>query len=138
MKWYKAGVQRMGFQVEDIVSSGEWARRRRQTLDFTRVDLANQMGCSPEKIKKVERDGYGGVYGELYRRYQIPSYLEPPPDKHEDAMPSISSNDIIPRSTGDPLPCWPKTSETVTKRQIDIAMTKNEAGRDYHHIQPQY
>ena len=33
--------------------------------------------------KKYE---YGGVYGELYRRYRIPSYRELPAAKYDDAI----------------------------------------------------
>ncbi|MFW6042692.1 MAG: phage antirepressor N-terminal domain-containing protein [Chloroflexota bacterium] len=36
--------------------------------------------------KRTKRNEYGGVYGELYRRYSINSYKELPADKYEDAM----------------------------------------------------
>jgi HAMP domain-containing protein len=36
--------------------------------------------------KRSKRNEYGGVYGELYRRYRIPSYRELPAAKFEDAM----------------------------------------------------
>jgi hypothetical protein len=36
--------------------------------------------------KRSKKNEYGGVYGELYRRYGINSYKELPADKFEDAM----------------------------------------------------
>ncbi len=36
--------------------------------------------------KRSKRNEYGGVYGELYRRYRIPSYRELPAAKFDDAM----------------------------------------------------
>ena len=41
---------------------------------------------SHELGKKSRRNEYGGVYGELYRRYGINSYKNVPKDKYEDAM----------------------------------------------------
>ena len=41
---------------------------------------------SHELGKKSRRNEYGGVYGELYRRYAINSYKNLPKDKYEDAM----------------------------------------------------
>jgi len=43
-------------QMEDFVSFGEWVRRRRKMLDFTRVALADLVACSADMIKKIERD----------------------------------------------------------------------------------
>lgn len=42
--------------------------------------IAMEMG------KQSKRNEYGGVYGELYRRYQIPEYRMLPASKFEDAM----------------------------------------------------
>ena len=39
-----------------IVSFGEWTQKRRDYLGLTRASLANQVGCSPITIKKIERD----------------------------------------------------------------------------------
>ena len=36
--------------------------------------------------KQTKRNEYGGVYGELYRRYRIPSYRELPASQFEDAI----------------------------------------------------
>lgn len=36
--------------------------------------------------KASGRNEYGGVYGELYRRYEIPTYRELPANKYEDAI----------------------------------------------------
>jgi len=36
--------------------------------------------------KQTGRNEYGGVYGELYRRYRIPTYRELPAAKYEDAI----------------------------------------------------
>jgi len=43
-------------QTEEFVSFGEWVRRRRKMLDFTRVALADLVACSADMIKKIERD----------------------------------------------------------------------------------
>jgi hypothetical protein len=42
---------------------------------------------------------YGGVYGELYRRYQIPGYRELPAGKYEDAIGWL--NEWLQSITGD-------------------------------------
>jgi len=42
--------------MEEFVSFGEWVRRRRKMLDFTRVALADLVACSAGMIKKIERD----------------------------------------------------------------------------------
>jgi len=36
--------------------------------------------------KATGRNEYGGVYGELYRRYEVPAYRELPANKYDDAM----------------------------------------------------
>jgi len=36
--------------------------------------------------KASGRNEYGGVYGELYRRYEVPSYRELPAAKYDDVM----------------------------------------------------
>jgi hypothetical protein len=36
--------------------------------------------------KRSKRNEYGGVYGELYRRYRIPTYRELPVSKYDDAI----------------------------------------------------
>lgn len=36
--------------------------------------------------KQTGRNEYGGVYGELYRRYRIPTYRELPVAKYDDAI----------------------------------------------------
>ena len=40
----------------EISSFGDWVRRRRKALDLTREELARQVGCASETIKKIERD----------------------------------------------------------------------------------
>jgi len=42
--------------MDDITSFGYWLRRRRKTLDLTQATLAQQVGCSTDTIKKIERD----------------------------------------------------------------------------------
>jgi predicted ATPase/transcriptional regulator with XRE-family HTH domain len=37
-------------------SFGYWVRRQRKALDLTRVELASQVNCATETIKKIERD----------------------------------------------------------------------------------
>ncbi len=43
-------------EMNDIVSFGEWVRRRRNALDLTQAGLARQVGCATVTIKKIERD----------------------------------------------------------------------------------
>jgi transcriptional regulator with XRE-family HTH domain len=42
--------------MERTSSFGYWLRRRRKALDLTQEDLARQVGCSAETIKKIETD----------------------------------------------------------------------------------
>jgi predicted ATPase/transcriptional regulator with XRE-family HTH domain len=42
--------------MEEVYSFGYWVMRRRKALDLTRAGLALQVSCSPETIKKIERD----------------------------------------------------------------------------------
>jgi predicted ATPase/transcriptional regulator with XRE-family HTH domain len=42
--------------LTEIVSFGEWLQKRRNQLGMTRKALAQQVGCSPVTIKKIERD----------------------------------------------------------------------------------
>lgn len=38
------------------ISFGYWVQQRRMVLDLTRPELARRVSCSPETIKKIERD----------------------------------------------------------------------------------
>ena len=40
----------------DTVSFGEWVQRRRNQLRYSRTALAKLVMCSPDMIKKIERD----------------------------------------------------------------------------------
>lgn len=42
--------------MEEVYSFGYWVMRRRKALDLTRAGLAQRVSCSPETIKKIERD----------------------------------------------------------------------------------
>lgn len=42
--------------MEETYSFGYWVMRRRKALDLTRAGLAHKVSCSPETIKKIERD----------------------------------------------------------------------------------
>ncbi len=42
--------------VETLDSFGEWLRQRRETLDLTRVELAQRAGCSVSTLRKIETD----------------------------------------------------------------------------------
>ena len=44
------------FEANSIDSFGQWVRKRRDALGFTRPGLATRVGCSPVTIKKIERD----------------------------------------------------------------------------------
>lgn len=43
-------------ETNDIVSFGYWLQQRRLALGFTRPALAQRVHCSPDTIKKIERD----------------------------------------------------------------------------------
>src|SRR5215212_3266303 len=45
-----------GDTMERTSSFGYWLRRRRKALDLTQEDLAQQVACSVETIKKIETD----------------------------------------------------------------------------------
>jgi hypothetical protein len=53
-----------------------------QATDVSQAVKAVAMALS----KASGRNEYGGVYGELYRRYEVPSYRELPASKYEDVM----------------------------------------------------
>ena len=40
----------------EIAPFGEWVQKRRNQLGLSRNGLAQQVGCSPVTIKKIERD----------------------------------------------------------------------------------
>jgi transcriptional regulator with XRE-family HTH domain len=40
----------------NVVSFGDWIRRRRKTLDLTRKELAQRANCSLSAISKIEAD----------------------------------------------------------------------------------
>ena len=42
--------------MDENYSFGYWVLRRRKALDLTRDELARQVGCAAETIKKIERD----------------------------------------------------------------------------------
>jgi predicted ATPase/DNA-binding XRE family transcriptional regulator len=43
-------------ETDGVHSFGDWVRRRREALGLTRPSLAQDVGCSPVTIKKIERD----------------------------------------------------------------------------------
>lgn len=53
--WYNIRYS-WGTIVEEVYSFGYWVLRRRKALDLTRARLAQLVSCSPETIKKIERD----------------------------------------------------------------------------------
>jgi predicted ATPase/transcriptional regulator with XRE-family HTH domain/Tfp pilus assembly protein PilF len=42
--------------LDETFSLGRWVRRRRKALDLTQADLAGQVGCSAEFLRKIEAD----------------------------------------------------------------------------------
>src|SRR5262245_2555112 len=42
--------------MEESASFGAWIRRRRKALDLTQEALAQQIGCAPGTIRKIETD----------------------------------------------------------------------------------
>ncbi|MEM7334832.1 MAG: AAA family ATPase [Chloroflexota bacterium] len=67
--------------MTDIVSFGEWVKRRRKLLDLTRNGLAERVGCSPVTINKIERDERrpSVEIAEL-----LAEHLQIPPDQQEE------------------------------------------------------
>jgi len=53
-----------------------------QAVDVSQAVKAVAMALS----KASGRNEYGGVYGELYRRFEVPSYRELPASKYDDVM----------------------------------------------------
>ncbi len=45
----------MGRQTEGVVSFGEWAKQRRQTLALTQAALAARIGCAVATLQKIEQ-----------------------------------------------------------------------------------
>jgi hypothetical protein len=61
------------------------------TSRFITAKQASQISQAVKAIalemgKGTKKNEYGGVYGELYRRYEIPEYRMLPASKFEDAM----------------------------------------------------
>jgi predicted ATPase/transcriptional regulator with XRE-family HTH domain len=42
--------------MDETLSVGHWIRRRRKALDLTQAELAAQLGCSAELLRKIEAD----------------------------------------------------------------------------------
>src|SRR5215213_10285993 len=42
--------------MSDIISLGQWIKRRRKASDLTQDELAQRVGCSLETIRKIEAD----------------------------------------------------------------------------------
>jgi hypothetical protein len=64
----------------DRYISNTQASRISQAVKAVAMELSKQSG----------RNEYGGVYGELYRKYEVASYRELPESKYEDAMSWLS------------------------------------------------
>lgn len=64
----------------DRYISNTQASRISQAVKAVAMELSKQSG----------RNEYGGVYGELYRKYEVASYRELPESKYEDAMTWLS------------------------------------------------
>jgi hypothetical protein len=69
-------------RIEDTLGDPKRAITPDQATEISQAVKAVAM----ELGKRSKRNEYGGVYGELYRRYRIPSYRELPAAKFEDAM----------------------------------------------------
>ncbi len=67
--------------LESQIGSGETI-----TLDQATAISQAVKTVAVELGKKSRRNEFGGVYGELYRRYRIPSYRELPKTKYNDAI----------------------------------------------------
>ena len=66
------------FLTEEEIIQAQAAREAR--------DASSDAAIAMELGKQRKRNEYGGVYGELYRRYRIPSYRELPAANFDDAI----------------------------------------------------
>jgi hypothetical protein len=86
-------------QIEEHAHRLQQHRERLEMIESTlgdpgrtiSPDQATQISQAVKAVamelgKQTKRNEYGGVYGELYRRYRIPSYRELPATKYEDAI----------------------------------------------------
>src|SRR3712207_4901776 len=55
-RWWHGSIARRCRAMDQVVSFGQWVKRRRKALDLTQDDLAQQVGCSKELIAKLEGD----------------------------------------------------------------------------------
>ncbi len=69
-------------QVETILGNPDRQISEAQSTQISQAVKAVAMALS----KQTKRNEYGGVYGELYRRYEISSYKLLPVQKFDDAM----------------------------------------------------
>lgn len=69
-------------QVETKLGDAEYHITPAQAMQISQAvkAVAHELG------KRSKRNEYGGVYGELYRRYEINSYKHLPKHRYEDAM----------------------------------------------------
>ena len=44
--------------MEEVISFGDWVRRRRKMLDLTQADLAERIGVSRQTINAMEKNKY--------------------------------------------------------------------------------
>ena len=94
----RSQIEEYGRRLESIESQlGDPGRKisSAQATNISQAVKAVAMALS----KASGRNEYGGVYGELYRRYEIPGYRELPAGKYEDAIGWL--NEWLQSITGD-------------------------------------
>ena len=94
----RSQIEDHGRRLESIeFQLGDPGRKisRAQATNISQAVKAVAMALS----KASGRNEYGGVYGELYRRYEIPGYRELPASRYEDAISWL--NEWLQSITGD-------------------------------------
>lgn len=81
----RSQIEEHGRRLEEIEAQlGDPGRKitPAQATNISQAVKAVAMALS----KASRRNEYGGVYGELYRRYEVPSYRELPVSKYDDVI----------------------------------------------------
>ena len=119
-------------------SFGDWLKRKRNALDLTQAELANQVGCSAAAIRKIEaeeRRPSAQIVGRLAEIFEIPKDQEPaflrfargdvksaPPETKEDFPWQASAAPIHSN--------FPATVTSLIGRQKEIADIQDYLSRD--------
>jgi predicted ATPase/DNA-binding XRE family transcriptional regulator len=112
----------------ETYSFGYWVLRRRKALDLTRDELARQVGCAAETIKKIERD-------ERRPSLQIAELLTKalaiPPEERERFVQSARGERSVDglRLVSQPLHPFPDRHHNLTPQSTPFIGRENELAR---------